>query len=142
MNYNRRIRLLKLSSLKDEFEHIARKYDISVSLVHSAYTSQTCPNCGCIDSENRKSQEEFECIKCGYKQNADFNASENILERVVSTVLRNELLKNNKLGNGTFEPKNLKKEKIKEVLLSFRYNYNNSKNLEKSTWFFKIYAIL
>lgn len=133
LNYNRRIRLLKLSSLKDEFEHIARKYDISVSLVHSAYTSQTCPNCGCIDSENRKSQEEFECIKCGYKQNADLNASENILERVVSTVLRNELLKNNKFGNGTFEPKNLKKEKIKEVLLSFRYNYNNSKNLEKST---------
>ena len=111
----------------------AIKYDISVSLVHSAYTSQTCPKCGCIDSENRKSQEEFECIECGYKQNADINASENILKRVVSTVLRNELLKNSKLGNGTFEPKKLKREKVKEVLLSFRYDYNNSKNLEKST---------
>ena len=132
LNYNRRVKLLKLSSLKDEFEHIARKYGIAVSLVHSCYTSQTCPKCGCIDSENRKSQEEFECIKCGYKQNADFNASENIKERVVSTVLRNKLLKNNKLGNGTFEPKNLKKEKIKEVLLSYRYDYNNLKNLEKS----------
>ena len=43
----------------------------------------------------------------------------------------NELLKKNKLGNGTFEPKKLKREKIKEVLLSFRYNYNNSENLEK-----------
>lgn len=132
LNYNRRVKLLKLSSLKDEFEHIARKYDISVSLVHSYYTSQTCPKCGCIDSENRKSQEEFECIKCGYKQNADLNASENIKQRVVSTVLRNELLKKSKFGNGTFEPKNLKKEKIKEVLLSYRYDYNNSKNLEKS----------
>jgi IS605 OrfB family transposase len=50
LNYNRRIRLLKLSSLKDEFEHIARKYGIAVSLVHSCYTSQTCPKCGCIDS--------------------------------------------------------------------------------------------
>jgi len=50
LNYNRRIKLLKLSSLKDEFEHIARKYDISISLVHSCYTSQTCPKCGCIDS--------------------------------------------------------------------------------------------
>ena len=59
-------------------------------------------------------------------KNADFNASENILKRVVSTVLRNELLKKNKLGNGTYEPKNLKKEKVKEVLLSFSYNYNNS----------------
>ena len=97
----------------------------------SKYTF-TCPKCGYIDSENRKSQEEFECIKCGYKQNADLNASENILERVVSTVLRNELLKKGKIDNGTYEPKNLKKEKVKEVLLSFNYNYNNSKNLEKS----------
>ena len=132
LNYNRRVKLLKLSSLKDEFEHIARKYDISVSLVHSYYTSQTCPKCGNVDSENRKSQEEFECVECGYTANADINASFNILERVVSTVLRNELLKKSKLGNGTFEPKNLKKEKVKEVLLSFRYDYNNSKNLEKS----------
>ena len=45
LNYNRRIRLLKLSSLKDEFEHIARKYDICTSLVHSYYTSQQCPQC-------------------------------------------------------------------------------------------------
>ena len=126
LNYNRRIRLLKLSSLKDEFQHIARKYDISVSLVHSAYTSQTCSKCGCIDSENRKSQEEFECIECGYKVNADLNASYNIKERVVSTVLRNELLKKSKLGNLTYEPKNLKREKVKEVLLSFRYSYNIS----------------
>lgn len=142
LNYNRRVRLLKLSSLKDEFEHIARKYGIAVSLVHSCYTSQTCPKCGCIDSENRKSQEEFECIKCGYKQNADFNASENIKQRVVSTVLRNELLKKSKLGNGTYEPKNLNKDKVKEVLLSFRYDYNNLKNLEKSICFFKIHDIL
>ena len=132
LNYNRKIKLLKLSSLKDEFEHIARKYGIAVSLVHSCYTSQTCPKCGCIDSENRKSQEEFKCIECGYAANADINASFNILERVVSTVLRNELLKKSKFGNGTFEPKNLKKEKVKEVLLSCRYDYNNSKNLEKS----------
>ena len=133
LKYNRRIKLLKLSSLKDEFEHIARKYGIAVSLVHSCYTSQTCPKCGCIDSENRKNQEEFECIECGHKQNADFNASENILKRVVLTVLRNELLKKNKLGNGTYEPKNLKKEKVKEVLLSFRYNLKKDKEISFST---------
>ena len=133
LNYNRRIKLLKLSSLKDEFEHIARKYGIAVSLVHSCYTSQTCPKCGCIDSENRKSQEEFECIECGYTANADINASFNILERVVSTVLRNELLKNSKLDNGTFEPKKLKREKVKEVLLSFRYNLEKDKETNSST---------
>ena len=126
LNYNRRIRLLKLSSLKDEFYHIARKYDISVSLVQSYYTSQTCHICGCIDVQNRKTQQEFECINCGYESNADINAANNIKERLVSTVLRNELLKKNKLGNGTYEPKNLKKQKVKQVLLSFRYNYNIS----------------
>ena len=34
------------------------------------------------------------------------------------TVLRESLLK--QLDNGAFEPKNLKHEKVKEVLLSFR----------------------
>lgn len=121
LNYNRRIRLLKLSSLKDEFEHISRKYDICTSLVHSYYTSQQCPQCGHIDSENRKDQEHFECINCGYTANADLNAANNIKQRLTSTVLRSELLKNSKLGNGTFEPKNLKKEKVKEVLLSLRF---------------------
>ena len=48
-------------------------------------------------------------------------------------MLRNELLKNNKLGNGTFEPKNLKKEKVKEVLLSFRYNLEKDKEINPST---------
>ena len=57
-----------------------------------------------------------------YGKQTVINASENIKQRVVSTVLRDELLKNGKLGNGTFEPKKLKREKVKEVLLSFRYN--------------------
>ena len=74
-------------------------------------------NCTNIDSENRKSQEEFECIECGYTANADINASFNILERVVSTVLRNELLKNSKLGNGTFEPKKTQTRKGKRSFI-------------------------
>ena len=121
LNYNRRIKLLKLSSLKDEFSHIGNNYGICTSLVHSYYTSQQCPKCGNIDSENRKDQEHFECINCGYKTNADLNAANNILKRLTSTVLRSELLKNSKIGNGTFEPKFLKKEKVKDVLLSQRF---------------------
>ena len=50
--------------------------------------------------------------------NADFNAAKNIKNRVLVTVLRESLLK--KLDNGAFEPKKLKREKVKEVLLSFR----------------------
>ena len=44
--------------------------------------------------------------------------------RVIVTVLRESLLK--QLDNGAFEPKKLKREKVKEVLLSFR------KNLQKN----------
>ena len=120
LNYNRRLKLLHLGSLKDEFEHIARKYGIAVSLVQSYYTSQTCPHCGCIDKENRKSQEDFECVECGYKSNADLNASRNIKQRVVSTVLRDELLKKNTVNSSAYIPKFNSKEKTKEVLELFR----------------------
>ena len=38
-------------------------------------------------------------------------------------MLRELLLK--QMGNGVFEPKNLKREKVKEVLLSFRRSLQN-----------------
>lgn len=118
INYNRKVKFLGLSSLKQEVEHIARKYDIAVSTVHSSYTSKMCPICGCIDDVNRPNQETFSCVECGYESNADFNAANNIKNRVVLTVLRDTLLK--QLDNGAYEPKNFKREKVKEVLLSFR----------------------
>ena len=122
LNYNRRLKLLHLGSLKDEFEHIARKYGIAVSLVQSFYTSQTCPKCGCIDKENRKSQEDFECIECGYKSNADLNASRNIRNRVAEAVLRRELLKKDSKNSSAYIPKFNSKEKTKEVLEKLRYS--------------------
>ena len=118
INYNRKVKFLGLSSLKQEVEHIARKYDIAVSTVQASYTSKMCPICGCIEDGNRPNQESFECVKCGHKDNADFNAAKNIRNRVLVTVLRDKLLK--QLDNGAFEPKKLKREKVKEVLLSFR----------------------
>ena len=120
INYNRKVKFLGLSSLKQEVEHIARKYDIAVSTVQASYTSKMCPMCGCIEDENRPNQETFECVECGYKDNADFNAAKNIRNRVLVTVLRESLLK--QLDNGAFEPRKLKREKVKEVLLSFRRN--------------------
>ena len=128
INYNRKVKFLGLSSLKQEVEHIARKYDIAVSTVQASYTSKMCPHCGCIEDDNRKSQETFECIECGYKDNADFNAAKNIRNRVLVTVLRDVLLK--QLDNGAFEPKKLKREKVKDVLLSFRRNLQKNARSE------------
>ena len=123
INYNRKVKFLGLSSLKQEVEHIARKYNIAVSTVQASYTSKMCSVCGCIEDENRPNQETFECIECGHKDNADFNAAKNIRNRVLVTVLRESLLK--QLDNGAFEPRKLKREKVKEVLLSFRRSLQN-----------------
>ncbi len=128
INYNRKVKFLGLSNLKQEVEHIARKYDIAVSTVQASYTSKMCPICGCIEDENRPNQETFECIECGHKDNADFNAAKNIKNRVCVTVLRNMLLK--QLDNGAFEPRKLKREKVKEVLLSFRRNLQETARSE------------
>lgn len=128
INYNRKVKFLGLSSLKQEVEHIARKYDIAVSTVQASYTSKMCPICGCIEDGNRPNQETFECLECGHKDNADFNAAKNIRNRVLVTVLRDALLK--QLDNGTFEPRKLKREKVKEVLLSFRRNLQRTARYE------------
>jgi putative transposase len=44
-------------------------------------TSRTCPICGHISADNRKSQARFKCVECGYENNADLVGSLNILER-------------------------------------------------------------
>ena len=64
----------------------------------------------------------------GYKDNADFNAAKNIRNRVLVTVLQESLLK--QLDNGAFEPKKLRHEKVKEVLLSFRRNLQDNARSE------------
>lgn len=130
INFNDIVKFLSISSLKQEIERIARKYDIAVSTVHSCYTSKMCPICGCIEDENRPNQETFECIDCQHSSNADFNASVNIKNRVSIAVLRKSLLKQN--GNGTYTPKVLSRDKIKEVLLSYRSSELLKGNLLKS----------
>lgn len=46
--------------------------------VPAANTSRTCSQCGYTASRNRPSQSVFHCLECGYQQNADINAAENI----------------------------------------------------------------
>lgn len=136
VNYNRLVSALNLSSLKDEVRHIAQNYDMQLSIVHSAYTSQMCPVCGNLDKNNRKTQEDFVCTCCGHADNADHNASINIRNRVSETVFR-QLLKQN--VDGSFEPLNIKRCDLKEKLLSFRgsmctHTENYSYNSEMSSY--------
>ena len=44
-------------------------------------TSRTCPCCGHVAQENRRTQAEFVCVQCGYQNHADVVGAMNILER-------------------------------------------------------------
>ena len=44
-------------------------------------TSRTCPCCGYTAQENRRTQADFECVECGYTENADVVGALNVLAR-------------------------------------------------------------
>lgn len=44
-------------------------------------TSRICPCCGYTAKENRQTQADFECVECGYTENADAVGAINILRR-------------------------------------------------------------
>ncbi|MBI2293188.1 MAG: transposase [Betaproteobacteria bacterium] len=44
-------------------------------------TSRTCPACGHVAKENRRTQAQFKCVDCGYENNADLVGAINVLER-------------------------------------------------------------
>lgn len=50
-----------------------------VLAIPPGYTSQRCACCGHTAKENRLSQSRFECLECGYTENADINGARNIL---------------------------------------------------------------
>lgn len=51
---------------------------IPVVAVDPRNTSRTCPECGSIHKANRKSQQTFSCVDCGYTAAADFVGARNI----------------------------------------------------------------
>lgn len=64
--------------LQDFVDQKAKQFDISVVKVKPKDTSRRCSVCGHIDPDNRLTQADFICTKCGYKTNADYNAAINI----------------------------------------------------------------
>ena len=59
-------------------------YGVDLHVVDPRNTSRTCPECGCVDKKNRKTQETFSCIVCGYIAMADYVAARNIAKVVVN----------------------------------------------------------
>jgi putative transposase len=114
--YTRLIRLLRLGSIKKWMLEQAEKRGIRVHTTPPAYTSQECPECDFIDHNNRKTQEDFECISCGFKDEADFVSPINIKNRFSSNVLREKL--HNTDSYGRLSPKKISRDRLREILSS------------------------
>ena len=69
--------------IRRQLEYKCRWYGSKLVAVPPAYTSQRCsaPGCGHTEEGNRTSQAEFRCLKCGHAENADLNATKNILSK-------------------------------------------------------------
>ncbi len=122
-SYGRLCKLLNLSSLKHIVRSIAYKHGVSVTFAHAEYSSQQCNKCKCIDRANRKTQEIFHCVSCGYECNADKNSSDNLEDRLSEDVLRTQLFTKNDIGE--FIPKKLSKVSLKGTLTLCPHGFNN-----------------
>jgi putative transposase len=82
-------RLLQRSGFAKIPERAKGKCDLNkivFILVNSAYNSQRCSRCGYVHRNNRDGSK-FKCLNCGFKINADYNASINISVRRSNTAI-------------------------------------------------------
>ena len=77
---NRAISDAAWSDLKLKTKAVAEKLGVIVHEIDPRHTSQECSHCHHISPVNRK-DERFVCENCGYLEDADLQASKNILER-------------------------------------------------------------
>ena len=63
----------------NKLEQLSESKGFTIKEVDPAYTSQTCSKCGSVHKESRKG-ELYECVNCGMKIDADYNAALNILQ--------------------------------------------------------------
>jgi putative transposase len=66
-----------LGILADKADSAGRR----VIPVNPRDTSRTCPRCGHVSGDNRRTQAEFVCVACGHTANADVVGACNIAYR-------------------------------------------------------------
>lgn len=69
------------SQLGEFIKYKAECAGVPIIYIDPAYTSQECSICGYIDKRNRKTQEHFQCLRCGNVANADIDAARVIASR-------------------------------------------------------------
>ena len=76
--------------LQMKIEYKAKEAGIEVRKIQPKFTSQRCSRCGYIDRANRPTQARFCCLKCGFEENADYNASQNISIKGIDKIIEKE----------------------------------------------------
>lgn len=80
--------------LQLKIENKAKEYGMTVVYIEPRYTSQRCSRCGFIHKDNRPNQETFICQSCGFSENADYNASQNIaikdIDKLIAQYLKDK----------------------------------------------------
>lgn len=82
MSTNNKMQYWSYKQVREKLEDRALQEGFYVVTVNPAYTSQTCSQCGVIESTNRD-REVYSCNTCGLLIDADTNAAINILHRGV-----------------------------------------------------------
>ena len=72
---NRSILSIGWHKIQTFTEYKANRGGKVVFYINPHHTSQECANCSHTHPDNRKTQEEFECLQCGHTDNADRNAA-------------------------------------------------------------------
>ncbi len=64
--------------LQQFLEYKARLHGVPFQKIDPRYTSQKCSCCGHTAKSNRKTQDRFLCVNCGFSAHADHNAAINV----------------------------------------------------------------
>ena len=80
--------------LQTKIEYKAKEKGIDVVKIDPRNTSRRCSRCGNIDKKNRPDQATFCCTQCGYKANADYNASQNISIKGIDKIIKKTKIAN------------------------------------------------
>lgn len=83
---NYMLRRMKIQGIKNDILKYTKEMGIKTTQVNPRYTSVDCPICDNRDKLNRQTQETFKCTKCGHTDNADHNASINIMNRYLKVI--------------------------------------------------------
>lgn len=79
-------------------QYKARRHGELVIEIPPFYSSQECAQCGHVHSDNRVSQSEFVCQRCGHTDHADHNAAKVIAQRGVRLLLAGDMFRERRNG--------------------------------------------